>query len=332
MKLKQISLIKTEKKELLIFLLIAFGLPFLMGIPLAILSNEGKNTFSFASAQMFYPTAGLIIAKLICDKDKSLMPKNFFIGFLVLTSIMILWCFALFFLPDQTVVKGSTYLSIAGTIIVGILLLGENGQKRRGYGLISKNWNLSIFLLVLFVILYFVRVLLFNIATGDLRKLFDSISISYLSMIFVELPLGFFLSFSLFLGEEYGWRFYFQPLLQKKFGLIKGVLIFGVLWEIWHLPLVLFYYSKSSMTLAQFILIHFINVTTTAIFIAYAYMRTHNIWLPVLIHFVNNNLSDFGVSNQKYTWIMVGIWFLIQIVIFFPFLFSKIFRKRITIE
>ena len=43
---------ETGKKELLIFLLVAFGMPLLMTIPLALSYYGGKDTSSFASAQM----------------------------------------------------------------------------------------------------------------------------------------------------------------------------------------------------------------------------------------------------------------------------------------
>jgi membrane protease YdiL (CAAX protease family) len=37
--------------------------------------------------------------------------------------------------------------------------------------------------------------------------------------------------------EEIGWRGYIMPYLEKKFGLIFGGLILGIVWAIWHLPL-----------------------------------------------------------------------------------------------
>jgi membrane protease YdiL (CAAX protease family) len=43
-----------------------------------------------------------------------------------------------------------------------------------------------------------------------------------------------------FLGggqEEIGWRGYILPILEKRFGLIIGSLILGIVWAVWHLPM-----------------------------------------------------------------------------------------------
>lgn len=53
---------KKEKKELLIFLAVTYGSPFLMAIPMGILFYAGKEVASFPFAQMFYPAAGLMLA------------------------------------------------------------------------------------------------------------------------------------------------------------------------------------------------------------------------------------------------------------------------------
>lgn len=41
------------------------------------------------------------------------------------------------------------------------------------------------------------------------------------------------------LGEEFGWRGYALPLLEKRFGPLTGCVVLGVLWAGWHLPLFL---------------------------------------------------------------------------------------------
>ena len=37
--------------------------------------------------------------------------------------------------------------------------------------------------------------------------------------------------------EEIGWRGYIMPYLEKKYGLIIGGLVLGIVWAVWHLPM-----------------------------------------------------------------------------------------------
>ena len=155
-----------ECRELLIFLLVTYGIPYLMIIPMAILTDMGKKVDFFVSAQMFCPAAGLLVAKLLCDKDKRCMPKNFFIGYLVLTGITLLWCFTTFFLPFQQVSTGGIVLSIITALVFISVYLSESNDARSAYGLKSKNWKLSVCLLILFVVLHCVSLLLVILLTA----------------------------------------------------------------------------------------------------------------------------------------------------------------------
>ncbi len=41
--------------------------------------------------------------------------------------------------------------------------------------------------------------------------------------------------------EEFGWRGYLQPHLQRIFGVLPASIIIGVIWGLWHLPLIFAY-------------------------------------------------------------------------------------------
>ena len=59
---------KTNKKELTVFALCAYAIPFLMMPLLYICLQNGRDTSIFANAQMFYPAAGVMLAFLLAKK------------------------------------------------------------------------------------------------------------------------------------------------------------------------------------------------------------------------------------------------------------------------
>lgn len=79
-----------------------------------------------------------------------------------------------------------------------------------------------------------------------------------------------------------------------------------------------------------------VTCITLGIFFAYAYMKTENIWVPVILHFLNNNLvmvfsGDYTaevLENQVVGWGDVLLSLFLNGVIFGIFLFTKEFRKE----
>ena len=122
--------------------------------------------------------------------------------------------------------------------------------------------------------------------------------------------------------------------MQKRFGVRGGVLLLGVVWGIWHLPVDLFYYTQDSQLLM--VLSQQITCITLGIFFAYAYMKTENIWVPVILHYLTNNLVPIvsGVytasvfENQSLTWGELLMSFIVNGLIFGMFLFAKPFRRK----
>lgn len=148
----------------------------------------------------------------------------------------------------------------------------------------------------------------------------------------LSLFVSFFLVFSAFFGEEYGWRYFLQPILQEHFGMRKGVLILGVFWGLWHLPLNLFYYAPD--TRLQSIAAQLITCIALSVFFAFAYMKTDSIWIPVILHFMNNNIAGLisggTVSGAVIEWKAVLIHLIFYSIFFLPFLASKVFRESET--
>lgn len=325
---------RLEKKQLLIFALIAFGIPYLMGIPMAFGYQRGTSLDLFANAQMYYPAAGAIVVFLL-TKTEFPMPRRFFYGYLVLTVLFAISSVLSVLIPDANLwVMVINMLTIAGNLALWVLFLLDKREVRFIWGLTwSGPDSRRHFLYVVLFFMLFTGNLLISSFTDNTADSFLALFASpmfWLSLL--SLFVSFFLVFSAFFGEEYGWRYFLQPILQEHFGMRKGVLILGVFWGLWHLPLNLFYYAPD--TRLQSIAAQLITCIALSVFFAFAYMKTDNIWIPVILHFMNNNIAGLisggTVSGAVIEWKAVLIHLIFYSVFFLPFLASKVFRESET--
>lgn len=102
----------------------------------------------------------------------------------------------------------------------------------------------------------------------------DPVSIAYM---FINLPL-FIVAGGL---EEVGWRGYLQPALERKFRYVGSVLMVGVIWALWHLPLWLIVGTvQSALPFGMYLFLAIIlSVTFTTI-----YKYTKSVLLCILSH------------------------------------------------
>ena len=324
-----------EKPQMLIFLSVAFVLPYILGILMGIGYNQGLDVTVFPSAQMFYPASGAILAAFMTRKDDPLLPKRFFTGFLILTLLLVACTIASIIVPEISWNAISQYLMIGGSVIAWILLLTEKKEKRVAYGLKSGRWKSSAFIVLLYLILYFGRTAILYVLEGQTRDLIEILRNPVSWIMLVSLPINYFLVFTAFLGEEYGWRYYFQPVLQKKFGMVSGILILGIVWGLWHLPINFFYYSSPA---AGFISLagQLVTCITLGIFYGWAYLKTDNIWTVVILHFANNNLVPVitgnytaeVLQNQDVTWNGVIALLVINTLLFAGVIFTSYYRDN----
>lgn len=227
------------------------------------------------------------------------------------------------------------YVLLGGSVLCWILLLVSGKNRRAAYGLGGKRWGVSILCILVFLVLYFGRAAIAYVLSGQAGVMADILTSPETWGYMLFLPVNFILAFTAFLGEEYGWRYYMQPLLQKRFGLRQGVLILGVAWGLWHLFLDFFYYTTPDKGLVM-LTSQMITCVTLGIFFAWAYLKTNNIWVPVILHYLNNNLtlvvannySAEVLENQQITWAMIPAQLLLNGVLFGLFLLSKEFRRK----
>ena len=349
--------LKMEQKEmaktrLIIYVLMAYGLTCLMGILMWYGSTKGYDLTVFPTAQMMYPAAGVIIGLFLAHKGEKILPAGFFITVLATTGVLIVLALLSVFLPVNDLnIAGMTmsvynlisqYILIIGSIVALVFLAVAGNEKRAAAGLTRQNWKSAVLIVLAFVGIYIVR----TVVSVAVQGVSDGSGMQYVKewaamfknpmmwLNIAALPINYFFVFIAFFGEEYGWRYYLQPVLQKRFGLRAGVIILGVVWGLWHIPDDLFYYTQTSGI--QMIFAQQITCISLGIFFAYAYMKTQNIWVPVCLHYLNNNLipiisgtfSADVLENQTVSWKDLPVALVLNGLCFGFFLLADVFKKK----
>ena len=100
-------------------------------------------------------------------------------------------------------------------------------------------------------------------------------------------------------GEEAGWRGYMMPRLKERLGLLNGRLLGGVVWGIWHWPLMLLvgyeygtnYLGAPLLGLVGWCVVCFALNTL----LDWLYEKTGCIWVPAIAHGALNAVASMPV-------------------------------------
>jgi len=95
-------------------------------------------------------------------------------------------------------------------------------------------------------------------------------------------------------GEEYGWRGFLQSKLTKT-GKLKGVILVGIIWGVWHFPIIL----RGIHTYPASLFGLFLGViffTLWGIIQGYAVIKTGSIWIAAFMHGVVNSVYSFSLT------------------------------------
>jgi membrane protease YdiL (CAAX protease family) len=102
------------------------------------------------------------------------------------------------------------------------------------------------------------------------------------------LLIGLFVSLKTALGEELGWRGLAAPVLERLFGFVPGQLALGLIWFLYHLPLLLTSdYGKSAHPLfgnAMFL----VAVIGMSLFLGWVRRQSGSVWPCALLHASHN--------------------------------------------
>lgn len=130
-------------------------------------------------------------------------------------------------------------------------------------------------------------------------------------LIFLYVPINGAISAVAFsfgaLGEELGWRTYLYPKLEELFGLRKALLLGGLIWSVWHFPLVAVGHIGTGYWGEPYT--GFLLFTVDTVFmgcIAYLLVKkTGSVWPAVFLHAFHNAMGGgvmmFFLNEEKIT-------------------------------
>lgn len=277
---------KTEKRksiiELVIFFGITFGINFVIGIPMYVTHNI--STELFTNLLTLLPASGALLAQYYSKREQK---KGRWL-FLIWTFILLLLVAFAIIKPEslEMIEEYSTNILLIGSIVLlAYLAIGENREH------VFENGEMVHKDLLLFVFLSLVRnsMSIFpDVINGNVQGIKD---IAFGLITIAEV----FVTVVIFYGEEYGWREYLQEKLQKRLGKRTGVVVLGVIWWVWHLPL----WMSVGINLWE-VLTNLIFVIGCSAFFGYIYMKTHNVWLCAIAHGITNAMA-LGMAETPFS-------------------------------
>lgn len=323
---------KIEKRELKIFLVLLIITTFVMGLTLKVsyTLKLGEILGSLVAVQMLMPAFCVMLSEIICEeKDKILYKFN--ISYIIFTIVSyVILIIGIITKNDVINMIFSLVITTFNVLLIAIYFREKKElRKERNYLFVNKRE--SIFFCVLFVFLFFIRAIIsLLIARESISEFFININ---WRLLLILIP-NYFFSLFFFFGEEFGWRYFLQPKLQKLFGKRFGVILLGFIWGVWHIFISMFYYSPETFIQQAFIQVFF--CIALGIFIGLSYMVTENLWVPTIIHYMNNNIaaavSGGDFSNQIITWEIAIFTVVMNFIVFGVFIFAKKYRKDKSIS
>lgn len=98
------------------------------------------------------------------------------------------------------------------------------------------------------------------------------------------------------LGEELAWRGFLLPRLLKAFTTRKAIILNGIIWGLWHAPIVAMGYNYGSEHPLMGVLAMLMFCVVIGTISSYLFIKTKSIWPSVILHAAINGISLYSPS------------------------------------
>ena len=302
-------------KQVGLFVALTLALSWLLDLVLWMKFGYGEKATLFLQLQMLIPAFVAICLQRYAFKDSPIYRKNFtgracwFFGLyilftLIFTSLVILVTLQpdLYPVPLAGVVMGLLVIFMLALVVIRLVSGKVSFQTA---GLSGGKW--WAWLVVWLVVMGYVGLQTgLNAAFGlgfvpeivDLAATAGMNVPTFLVAGFVNTAIvGPLLGLMIAFGEEYGWRGYLQGEL-TKLGRVKGVLLVGVVWGVWHAPVIAMGHNYPGHPVLGPIAFLIFNLMLS-IFFGYVVLKTGSVWQAALMH---------AVFNAGYSWLIAMVY------------------------
>lgn len=124
-------------------------------------------------------------------------------------------------------------------------------------------------------------------------------------------------------GEEVGWRGYLQKKLLEYNSVFKSLFFVGLVWGIWHFPLILSGYNYPEYPILGAFVLFPLTTIFSSFLLGWLTISGKSIWPAVLTHGGVNSIMavlltmEFGENKLLGNCSIVGIWLIIGLIAFF---------------
>lgn len=317
--------LKGIKKQVIVFLAITFVityvLDFTMGIKYGLISDSTANGFAgewqYALAlQMLFPAFSAIICLLIFKgKNLSVAAKIVFgyFGLFFLTAVICAFYNPAISIPSDNLSLAQSsqiqlfniltlIFGLAGIIMIVVLNMKKEWRKQLEPLKLSFGHKGINFIIIpaAFILIFTVNFYLNGFFGFGIPAVASNIGMYFLILL-AGLINGILLSLMFFFGEEFGWRVYLQDRVMVLYGRVKGVLLIGLIWGLWHAPIIAMGYNYPGYPILGVAVMILFTVVIGIIF-SYAVMKTGSVWISVFLHLILNTLAPSAmmyISNPN---------------------------------
>ena len=291
---------------------LSFGLAWLVDLVLYLngsLNNPGAGLM--LQFQMLMPASAALLLGMFFFKESPVYHKTnrtasrwFIYYYFLMTFAYLVGAVVVMIQPMlATTLSGSLLIfSVVGLLLLLVLRWRGGPQSFAGAGMAFGSFRIWILYGLGMVLLYGLETLLnyvFKFGTlADITKLYPPGAAAAIppmalltSAFFNAVVLGPFLGLIITFGEEYGWRGYLQGEL-VHLGRIRGVGLLGIIWGVWHWPIIWMGYNYPGQPVLGPLLMMAYTVALSY-FLAYAVFKSKGVWTAAYLHALNNQAMSF---------------------------------------